>query len=113
LLDLTPLRRSRELRLLYFGQLVSFVGSMVTYVAVPWQVWQLTRSSFLVGLLGGVQLVPLVAFGLFGGAVADSLDRRKLMVFSELALALGSLGLAVNAALPKPSVLLVFALAAV
>jgi MFS family permease len=112
ILDISPLLRNRDYRLLYTGQLVSAFGSMITYVAVPDQIWELTHSSFAVGMLGAVQLVPLLLFALWGGAYADSMDRRKLLVMSEIFLALGSVVLAVNALLPKPSVLLVFGVSA-
>jgi MFS family permease len=110
-LDVGPLRRHRDFRLLYFGQMVSFLGSMVSYVAVPYQVHAITRSSMLVGLLGIVQLVPVLGFGLFGGAVADRLDRRKLLLASEAIMSLSALALAGNTLLPRPSVVAVFALA--
>lgn len=102
LLDLGPLRRNRDFHALYIGQFVSLIGTMITYVAVPYQLYQLTRSSLAVGLLGSVQLLPLVGAALFGGATADAVDRRKLLVFSELALAVCSAGLAANAMLPHP-----------
>src|ERR1043165_8706751 len=98
LLDLTPLRRHRDFRLLFVGQFVSFFGSMITYVAVPYQLYQLTASSLLVGLLGVVQLVPLVLFGLWGGAYADAMDRRRLLIGAEGLLTLLSGALALNAA---------------
>lgn len=85
---------------------------MVTYVAVPVQVFELTRSSFLVGLLGAAQLVPLLVFALWGGSAADALDRRRLLLGSELVLAVGSLALLANAAAARPSVALVFVVAA-
>jgi len=110
LLDLTPLRRHRDFRLLFFGQFVSFFGSMLTYVAVPYQVYRLTGSSLMVGLLGTVQLVPLLFFGLWGGAYADAVDRRRLLIGAEAMLALISGALAVNAALPHPSVTAIFVL---
>jgi MFS family permease len=112
ILDISPLLRNRDYRLLYTGQLVSAFGSMITYVAVPDQIWELTHSSFAVGMLGAVQLVPLLLFALLGGAYADSMDRRKMLVISEVFLALGSVVLAVNALLPRPSVLLVFGVSA-
>jgi MFS family permease len=109
LLDLTPLRRHRDFRRLFAGQLVSTFGSMITGVAVPYQIYELTHSSFWVGLLGTVQLVPLVLFGFWGGAYADALDRRRLLITAELALAAGSATLAVNALLPHPSLAVIFA----
>jgi MFS family permease len=112
LIDLSPLRKHREYRLLYTGQTVSFFGSMLTYVAVPYQIFHLTGSSLWVGLLGSAQLVPLLVAALFGGALADSFDRRRMLVVSELVLALGSATLAINALVPRPSAVLVFAVSA-
>jgi MFS family permease len=112
LLDLSPLRRHRDFRLLFLGQFVSFFGSMITYVAVPYQVYKLTGSSLIVGLLGTVQLVPLLLFGLWGGAYADAMDRRRLLIGAEALLTLISGGLAVNATLAHPSVVAVFVLTA-
>jgi MFS family permease len=109
LLDLGPLRRHRNFRLLFAGQMVSFLGSMVSYVAVPYQIYELTRSSLLVGLISGVQLVPVLVFGLWGGSVADALDRRRLLILSEIVMSLGALALMLNALLPRPSVAAIFA----
>src|SRR4051812_37611549 len=109
-IDLGPLRRMRDFRLLFIGQFVSVFGSMITYVAVPYQVYALTHSSLMVGLLGTVQLVPLLLFGLWGGAYADAMDRRRLLIGAELLLTLASLALSLNAFAPHPSVTLVFAL---
>jgi len=84
----------------------------ITYVVVPYQVFELTHSSLVVGLLGAAQLVPLLVFGLLGGTFADSMDRRRLLVGSEAILAAGSFGLMANALRPHPSVALVFVLSA-
>src|ERR1044071_2116581 len=89
-LNIAPLRKHRDYRLLYIGQSVSMFGSMITYVAVPFQVFELTNSSFAVGMLGAAQLVPLLLFALWGGAYADAMDRRKLLIVSELLLTAGS-----------------------
>jgi MFS family permease len=113
ILDVSPLIKNRDYRLLYIGQLVSAFGSMITYVAVPKQIWDLTHSSFAVGLLGAVQLVPLLIFALWGGAYADSMDRRKLLVISEAFMALGSLVLVVNSLLAHPNVWVIFVVSAV
>lgn len=101
-MDLGPLRRHRELRLLFFGQLVTFFGSMLTFVALPYQLYALTGSSLAVGMLGLVQLVPLLATAFLGGALADAVDRRRMVLVTELGLAFVSLGLAVNSGLDHP-----------
>ncbi|WP_405781044.1 MFS transporter [Streptomyces sp. NBC_00859] len=93
LADLTPLRTSPDFRRLWFGNTVSWVGQGMTALAISLQVYDLTRSSFSVGLVGLFSLVPLVVFGLYGGAVADTLDRRKLGLYSALGSAALSVGL--------------------
>lgn len=102
--DLSPLRESRQYRLLWTGQLISFLGRQVTVVAVPLQAFVLTDSSLAVGMLGIAQLVPLLAFSLIGGAVADAVDRRRLLLVSQALLAATSVGLAVNAMSADPAV---------
>ena len=81
--DLRPLRRHRDYRLLTVGQSVSFFGSMVTYVAVPYQVYELTGSSLAVGMVGVVQMAAILALAFLGGALADAADRRRLVRWSE------------------------------
>src|SRR5688500_11481279 len=78
MVDLAPLRR-REFRLLYLSQLVSTAGTMLTYVALPYQTYELTGSSLAVGLIGVAQIVPMVVLALISGALADAVDRRKLV----------------------------------
>ena len=112
LLDLSPLRNHRDFRLVFTGQLVSAFGSFFTYVAIPVQIYQLTNSSAVVGLLGTAQLVPLAVAALWGGAYADALDRRALLLRCEALMTCGSLALVVNALLPHPSVIVVFVVAA-
>jgi MFS family permease len=112
LLDLSPLRRHADYRRLFTGQLVSAFGSFLTYVALPVQIYDLTKSSAAVGLLGTVQLAPLAATALWGGAVADAMDRRRLLLTAEAFLMCGSAALAVNASLPHPSVALLYVVAA-
>ncbi|MFD7715186.1 MFS transporter [Streptomyces sp. NPDC059814] len=90
--DLTPLRTSPDYRRLWFGNTVSWVGQGMTALAVSLQVYDLTGSAFSVGLIGFCSLVPLVVFGLYGGAIADTVDRRKL----GLASAFGSFVLSVG-----------------
>jgi MFS family permease len=112
LLDLSPLRRHRDFRLLFAGQWVSAFGSFLTFVALPVQVYELTKSSAIVGMLGTAQLVPLALTALWGGAFADAIDRRRLLLWSEALLLCGSIALGVNSALAHPSVPLLFVVAA-
>ena len=111
-IDITPLRRHRDFRLLFIGRLVSFFGSMITVVAVPYQVYQLSHSVLLVGSLGLVELAALVGFAMLGGALADAADRRVMVLLSEVGLMVGSLVLAGNSLLPHPLLWLIFAIAA-
>jgi MFS family permease len=99
-IDVTPLRASRDFRLLWIGELISVTGRQVTVVALPLQVYLLTRSALDVGLIGGVQLVPLIVFSLYGGAIADRVDRRILILGSEIGLAITS-GLLILGALTR------------
>ena len=112
-MDVTPWRASRDFRLLLLAGTVFYFGAMVTYVAIPYQVYTLTGSNFAVGAIGLVELVPLVVFGLYGGALADHVDRRRLLVATGVAQAAFTAVLAVNAFRDRPSVWLVFVVAAV
>ena len=78
--DFSPLRDSRDLRLVVLGDFVSGMGAQATLVALPYQVYVQTHSALLVGLLGAVELAPLVSAALLGGAIADRMDRRKLLL---------------------------------
>jgi len=111
-MDVGPLRRHRDFRLLYISRAVSFFGSMITYVAIPYQAYRLTRSSLAVGLLGLTELVPILLFAFLGGALADAWDRRRLVQLTELALAVMSGLLALNALLPRPHLWALYAVAA-
>jgi MFS family permease len=97
LLDLTPLRRSRDYRALLAGLGVSTLGTQLTTVAVPFQVYAITRSSLIVGLVSLTQLFPLIVGSLLGGSLVDAMDRRKLLIIVEAIGAASSAGLAVNA----------------
>jgi MFS family permease len=90
LLDVEPLRRDRDYRLLWTGQVISGVGRQVTVVALPFQLYVLTGSTLAVGLLALVQLVPILVFALGGGAVADAVDRRRLLLITQLGLTVAS-----------------------
>ena len=110
-MDLTPLRQSRDYRIIFFSGVITYLGSMITYVALPFQVAQLTDSYLAVGLIGLVELAPLIIFGLYGGALADSIDRRVLVLATELgALLLVSL-LLINALLPEPKLWVLYVVA--
>src|SRR3954447_15566044 len=111
-LDLSPLRRHRDFRFVFVGQLVSGFGSFLSYVALPVQIYDLTKSSWAVGMLGTAQLVPLALTSLWGGAVADAIDRRRLLLWSEALLCCCSLALMVNSTLAQPSAPTLFVVAA-
>lgn len=104
LVDLEPVKRDRDFRMLWLGQLVSGLGRQVTVVALPFELWQLTHSSLSIGLLALVQLVPILVFSLGGGAIADAVDRRRLLIATQVLLAACSVALAVLAAQPSPPI---------
>jgi MFS family permease len=108
-LDLGLLRRRSQLRLLMGAVSVSLMGSMVTFVALPLQVYNLTRSTFAVGLLGLAELVPILALALIAGALADTVDRRKLLLVADFVATGASAGLVANASLTHPRVWVLFA----
>jgi MFS family permease len=112
LVDTTPLRVSRDFRRLWTGQAVSFFGSTLTIAALPYQVFHQTGSSLAVGLLGVVQLGPLLFFSLLGGAFADSYDKRRLLLGASVVAMGVSIGLAVNASLAHPQLWLLYVLGA-
>ncbi len=108
--DTTPLRESRDFRLLFWAGTVFYLGGMVSYVAIPFQLYHLTGSNFAVGAMGIVELVPLVVFGLYGGALADHVDRRRLLVATGVVQAVLTVALAANAFLEHPQVWVIYAL---
>jgi MFS family permease len=112
-LDLRPLRHSRDFRWVFASGLVTYLGSMVTMVALPFQVADLTGSYVAVGLIGLAELVPLILFGLWGGAMADALDRRRVVIATEFASLALSVVLLGNALLPDPHVWVIYVVAMV
>jgi len=104
LIDLTPLRDSRGFRMLFAGQLAGMFGSQLMMVAIPFQVYALTRSSLQVGAVSLAQLIPLVAGALFGGSAGDAVDRRLILAGASSALALAGGALAAGAAFARPPV---------
>jgi MFS family permease len=112
-LDIGPLRRHRDFRLLFAGQALSFFGSEITYVALPFQIYQLTHSTLAVGLLSLAEFVPLMLMAFVGGALSDAFDRRRMVQLSELGSGLAIAVLVVNSLLPHPSVAVLFVVAPV
>ncbi len=109
--DLTPLRISKQYRRLYTAGFITALGSQATYVTVPYQLKNLTHSPLDVGALGLFELVPLVVFGLYGGVLADRLNRRRLILSMEQVLMLMAALLLVNALVAKPQVWVLYVVA--
>jgi MFS-type transporter involved in bile tolerance (Atg22 family) len=113
--DVTPLRESRDFRLIWIAQLTSNFGRQMVIVAVAYQVFLVTHSSLAVGLVGLFQAVPVIAAGLYGGALADRYDRPRMQLASKMCVAAGSVLLAVGASgfrAPLWSIYLIVALTA-
>ena len=102
LVDLEPVKRDRDFRMLWIGQLVGGLGRQVTTVVLPLELWNLTKNPLAIGLLAIVQLVPILIFALGGGAVADAVDRRRLLLMTQICLAATSATFAVLAFMPAP-----------
>lgn len=111
IVDPAPLRLDRDFRLLWSGQAISTAGRMITAVVLPYQVYVLTGDVLAVGALSLVQLVPILVFTLGGGAVADAMDRRRLLLITQVSLAIVTMGLALVALAPAPSIAGIYALA--
>lgn len=109
--DFSPLRH-RDFRLLWLGKGVSFFGSQITLVAVPFQVYSLTRSALAVGLIALCQLGPILALSLWGGALADALDKRRILIYTDVVLAALTALLAANAMLDRPVLYPIYGVAA-
>jgi MFS family permease len=110
--DISPLRKYPDFRRLWASGLISYFGSMITYVALPFQIKELTNSYIAVGLMGAVELIPLIIFGLYGGVLADRVDRRKMIFITESALMLMTFSLFINSQLEKPSLVWIYIVAA-
>ncbi|MER6123715.1 MFS transporter [Streptomyces sp. NPDC001795] len=110
--DLAPWRASADFRRLWLAGLITNFGTFLTFVAVPVQLKDLTGSAAAVGAIGAVELVPLIVFGLYGGALADAYDKRKLILFTEAGQGLLSAVLLLNALLPEPAVWPLYVVAA-
>ena len=108
--DIGPLRRYPAFRRLFIGQTVSTFGSEVAAVAAPYQLYTLTHSTLQVGLISICELVPLLTLTILGGAIADAVDRRRMLLVTEVLLALVALGFALNASLDHPHVWAIYVL---
>jgi MFS family permease len=107
-IDLTPIRKYRDFRYLWTSGLISNLGSMITYVAIPFQVKEITNSYLAVGISGLVELIPLIVFGLYGGVLADAVDRKKMIWLTEAAAGILSLILLLNALSADPNLYLIY-----
>jgi MFS family permease len=108
--DLGPLRRYPAFRRLFIGQTISAFGSEIAAVAAPYQLYQLTHSTLQVGLLSLCELFPLLTLTIVGGAIADAVDRRRMLLVTEVLLAFVALGFAYNASLNQPRVWAIYVL---
>jgi MFS family permease len=108
--DLTPFRDSRDLRLVVAGDFISGMGAQAALVALPYQLYVVTHSALLVGLLGAVELGPLIAMALLGGAIADRMDRRRLLALDQIGVFLAAGGLAAAAFAGDPPVVTLYVL---
>ena len=108
LVDTTPLRESRDFRLLFTGQLISMMGTQLTVVAIPYQVYSMTHSTLQVGAISLAQLIPFLAGALSAGPIGDAVDKRRIMVWTAAAMTLTSAAMAVNAAVPHPSLAVLY-----
>jgi MFS family permease len=111
-IDFSPLKKYPDFRRLWLAGLISYFGSMFTYVALPFQVKELTNSYLAVGLIGLVEIIPLVVFGLYGGVLADHMDRKKMIWATEFTALFLSAILLINSLLPSPSLALIYIVAA-
>jgi len=112
-IDLSPLKKYRDFRLLWTAGLFSYFGSMITFVALPFQIKELTNSYWAVGLIGAVEIIPLTIFGLYGGVLADYVDRKKMIWLTEFGTLIATAILFLNSLREKPSVILLFVIAAI
>jgi len=110
-LDTTPLRRDRDYRWLWGGQVVNGIGNQITRIALPYQVYVLTGSTLAIAALTLFQLIPILLFALGAGSLADSFDRRRLLMLTQLGLAACSLVLVVLALQGDPPIAALFAVA--
>jgi MFS family permease len=107
-IDFSLLKKNRSFRNLWLSGFVTNLGSMITYVAIPFQIKELTNSYIAVGLSGAIELIPLIIFGLYGGVLADAIDRKKMIWSTEAAALLLTSILVLNSLQGRPSLLLIY-----
>ena len=106
--DISPLKKYPDFRLIWFSGIITRLGSMITYVALPFQIKELTNSYIAVGLMGAVEIVPLIIFGLYGGVLADKVDRKKMIWATEALSMVMTLVLFANSRLENPSLIAIY-----
>lgn len=111
-IDLSPLKKYPDFRNLWTAGLISYLGSMITYVALPFHLKEITGSYLAVGILGVIEIVPLIIFGLYGGVLADTVDRKKMIWATEAGALLIVLILLANSVLPDPKTFVIYVAAA-
>lgn len=107
-MDISPLKKYPDFRYLWASGFISYFGSMVTYVAAPFQIKELTNSYLAVGLLGAIELVPLIFFGLYGGVLADYIDRKKMIWASEFGAVICTTILLINSLIGEPKIWVIY-----
>lgn len=110
-MDVSPLRQLPDFRNLWLSALITRFGSMITYVAAPYQIKELTGSYVAVGLIGVLEIIPLVIFGLYGGTLADRIDRRKVVLVTEFGLMVSVFLLALNSRSESSQVWVIYVVA--
>lgn len=112
-IDLSPLTKYRDFRLLFTAGVFSYFGSAIIFVTLPFQIKELTNSFWAVGLIGMVEIVPLTIFGLYGGVLADHVDRKKMIWLTEFGTTIATVALLLNSLQDKPSVALLYVITAI
>ncbi len=111
-IDISPLKKYPDFRNLWTAGLISYLGSMITYVALPFQLKEITHSYVAVGILGIIEIVPLIIFGLYGGVLADAVDRKKMIWATEAGALIIVAILLTNSYLPEPRTIVIYICAA-
>lgn len=100
--------KHKDFRLMFVAGSISMFGSMLTYVTAPLQIAQITQSYVAVGIIGIIEIAPLIVFGIWGGAIADSMNRKKIVVITEFGLGIATLILLINSLSSEPKVMVIY-----